>query len=125
MRSRICTRAKLVNTVMIGADAIESDALRAENASRGAIDLGVGDGSTIIGAIVDKDCRIGRGVHIENTANVETATTRIRTANRCITFAMALLWIPRGVTIPDGMRIPELTTDKITTDCADQNQMIF
>src|SRR5262249_51631305 len=63
VRARICENARIVNTVLCGADSIESDARRADNAARGLIDLGIGVGATIIGAIVDKDCRIGRGVH--------------------------------------------------------------
>jgi glucose-1-phosphate adenylyltransferase len=106
VRSRICEGAKLLDTVMIGADAIESDAHRADNAARGTIDLGVGEGSTIIGAIVDKDCRIGRNVHIENAAKVENADHQNPNGEPLYHIRDGIIVIPRGATIPHGMRIP-------------------
>jgi glucose-1-phosphate adenylyltransferase len=106
VRSRICTSAKLIDTVMIGADAIESDEHRADNARRGLIDLGVGVGSTIIGAIVDKDCRIGRGVHIENAAGVQNADHQNPHGEPLYHIRDGIIVIPRGTIIPHGMRIP-------------------
>src|SRR5262249_50848682 len=47
VRSRICRNAKLLDTVFIGADSIESDDDRAVNAREGRVDLGVGENTII------------------------------------------------------------------------------
>jgi glucose-1-phosphate adenylyltransferase len=52
------------NTIMMGANYYETDEQRAENKQLGQPDIGVGNGSTIEGAILDKKARIGRNVHI-------------------------------------------------------------
>src|SRR5262249_14011121 len=66
IRSRIGADVRMNETVLIGADDFETDAERAANRGRGVPDLGVGAGSVIQRAILDKDCRIGRGVRIVN-----------------------------------------------------------
>lgn len=100
VRARIGRNAQILETVLIGADSIESDAKRAENARQGKIDLGVGDRSIIKRAIVDKDCRIGQDVVIDNADNIQTedhALYHIRDG---------IVVIPRGASIPHGTRIP-------------------
>ena len=47
VRTRIGRDAVIRDTVLIGADRLESDAERAVNRSKGIPDLGVGDGSVI------------------------------------------------------------------------------
>jgi glucose-1-phosphate adenylyltransferase len=100
-RGRICRNATLIDTVFIGADQIESDADRAQNAIKGKIDLGIGEASIIKGAILDKDCRIGKNVRIDNHANIQHEDHPdlyyIREGIVCI---------PRGAEIPDGTVIP-------------------
>ena len=69
---------------------------RAANRARGVPDFTVGDGTVIEGAILDKDCRIGRNVRIVNRRGVqdeEGATYVIRDG---------IVVIPRGTIIPDG-----------------------
>ena len=73
IRSRIGAQVQLRETVMLGADDLETDADRAANRTRGIPDLGVGDGSIIHRAILDKDCRIGRNVRIVNDGEVRDA----------------------------------------------------
>ena len=67
VRSRIGRDVALRDTVFNGADRFENDAERADNRRRGLPDFGIGDGSVIRRAIIDKDCRIGRGVRIVNS----------------------------------------------------------
>ena len=73
VRSRIGRNVVLRDTVLIGADRFETDPERAANRQRGVPDIGIGDNSVIEKAIVDKDCRIGRNVHITITAAWWTA----------------------------------------------------
>jgi len=58
--------AVVESSVMMGADYYETDEDREENARLGRPDMGIGEGSIIECAIVDKKARIGRGVHIRH-----------------------------------------------------------
>ncbi|MFL5339669.1 MAG: glucose-1-phosphate adenylyltransferase [Gemmataceae bacterium] len=100
VRCRIGKNTQITESVLIGADSLESDERRAQNARQGAVDLGIGDGAVITGAIVDKDCRIGRNVVIDNASNIQNedhALYHIRDG---------IVVIPRGMTIPHGTHIP-------------------
>jgi glucose-1-phosphate adenylyltransferase len=70
LRSRIGRDVTIRNSVLMGADFYESvDARHGEYASLPPI--GIGAGSVVDGAIVDKNCRIGPGVHIINHEQVD------------------------------------------------------
>jgi glucose-1-phosphate adenylyltransferase len=96
VRSRIGQNVTIRDTVIIGADIFETDAERAANRDRGLPDLGVGDGTVIERAILDKNCRIGRSVQIVNRGNVEEADGKTHVIRE------GVVVIPKGVTIPDG-----------------------
>lgn len=64
LRAMVGRGVTIHRTVMMGADFYESDADRRENARLGRPDVGIGPGSVIEGAIIDKDARIGRRVII-------------------------------------------------------------
>ncbi len=66
LRSVIQMNVTLHNVVMLGADFFESVEQRTPSA--GHIPLGIGEGSIIKNAIIDKNARIGRNVRLENTA---------------------------------------------------------
>jgi glucose-1-phosphate adenylyltransferase len=71
VRSQIGANVSMRNTVMIGADRYETDAEKAENERHGTPNMGVGEGSVIEQAILDKDARVGRRVQIINRRNVK------------------------------------------------------
>jgi glucose-1-phosphate adenylyltransferase len=96
VRSRIGRGVTLRDTVVIGADQYETEAERAENRRNGIPDLGVGDGTLIERAIVDKDCRIGRNVHIVNRQNVQEAS------GESYTICDGIVVIPKGAVVADG-----------------------
>jgi glucose-1-phosphate adenylyltransferase len=83
-------------TVLMGADGFETEFERAANRSRGIPDIGVGDGSLLERAVVDKDCRIGRNVRIVNRLNASQADE----GNYFIRDGIVV--IPNGAVIPDG-----------------------
>jgi glucose-1-phosphate adenylyltransferase len=60
------------NSVLMGADFAQSDLDREENHRAGIPPVGIGDGSLIENAILDKNCRIGRQVQITNRLAVDT-----------------------------------------------------
>ncbi len=96
VRGRIGRDVVLRDTVFNGADRYETDAERQENRRRGVPDLGVGDGSVVERAILDKDCRVGRNVRLVNQRGVAEAEG----ANYVIRDGIVV--IPDGTVVPDG-----------------------
>jgi glucose-1-phosphate adenylyltransferase len=98
-RTKVGRNVTLLDTVVMGADRYETLAERAENQRSGPLHLGIGDGTVIKRAIVDKDCRIGRGVRIVNRRGVENADG----PNYAVRDGIVI--VPRGAVIPDGTEI--------------------
>jgi glucose-1-phosphate adenylyltransferase len=73
VRTRIESEVVLQDTLVMGADYFESSEERAVLRDRGGIPLGVGQGTTVRKAILDKNVRIGRDVTIVNKDHVEEA----------------------------------------------------
>jgi len=96
VRSRIGHNVTLRDTVIIGADRIETDAEKADNRLRGLPGLGVGDNSVIVRAILDKDSRIGSNVQILNRRKVENAE------GDYYVIRDGIVVIPNGAVVPDG-----------------------
>ena len=95
LRSRIGRNVTIKDTVFIGADRFETDAERAQNQTRSLPDIGVGDGSVIERAILDKDCRIGKNVRIINKKHVENEEG----TNYVIRDGIVV--IPKSIMVPD------------------------
>jgi len=69
LRSIIGEGVTIKNTVIMGADYFEDQQMRAMNADKPP--LGIGSGSHIEGAILDKNCRLGKHIRIVNEQKVE------------------------------------------------------
>lgn len=96
LRSIVRPGAHLHRVVMMGADYYETETEKEENRRMGLPNIGVGEGSVIEGAILDKNARIGRNVVIRNHTgepDEETKSYVIRDG---------IVVIPKGVAIPDG-----------------------
>ena len=79
----------------MGADYYETEADRAENKRLGRPDIGLGDGTVIEGAIIDKNARIGRNVcirHLPDRPESETDNWVVRDG---------LVVIPKDAVIAD------------------------
>ena len=98
MRSRIGSNCTIRDTVLIGSDKFETDAQRAENRQPEPPDLNIGDGTVIERAILDKDCRIGRGVKLMNREEKQEADG----PNGMYHIRDGIIVVPRGAIIPDG-----------------------
>ena len=96
VRCRVGRDVTLRGAVLIGADRYETPAEREGNRRRGLPDIGVGEGSAIERAIVDKDCRIGRGVRVVNSQQVREADGE----NYVIRDGIVV--IPDRAVLPDG-----------------------
>ncbi|MCP5099643.1 MAG: glucose-1-phosphate adenylyltransferase, partial [Chloroflexi bacterium] len=69
LRSIIGPDVSIQATVIMGADHYETEEEKHENARVGIPDIGIGAGSVIEGAIIDKNARIGRNVTIRSIPN--------------------------------------------------------
>ncbi|MFM8271632.1 MAG: glucose-1-phosphate adenylyltransferase [Gemmata sp.] len=98
VRSRVGAGVTLRDTVLIGSDDFETDAERAANRKIGRPDLNIGDGAEIANAILDKDCRIGRGVKLTNAKNLQEADG----PNGSYHIRDGIICVPRSAVIPDG-----------------------
>lgn len=97
LRSIIGPGVRISRSVILGADFYEDEARRVANRERGRPDVGIGSGSTIEGAIIDKNARIGHNVvirpHPEVIEMVEEGNYVIRDG---------LVIVPKNGVIPDG-----------------------
>ena len=97
LRSIIRPGTQVTRTVMMGADFYETLDRKAENRRQGRPDVGIGRGSIVEQAIIDKNARIGEGVtirpHDPNEEMVETENYMIQDG---------VVVIPKNAIIPDG-----------------------
>ena len=101
VRSVIGADCSIRDVVMIGSDQFETAKEKMENAQNGIPNLNVGDGTVIEKAILDKDCRIGRGVRLVNRAGKQDFDG----PNGLYHIRDGIICIPRGTTIPDGAMV--------------------
>ncbi|MBJ7901481.1 MAG: glucose-1-phosphate adenylyltransferase [Cyanobacteria bacterium RI_101] len=73
IRSRVESGATVEDTLVMGSDFYESLPEREASLEQGQIPIGIGAGSTIRRAIIDKNARIGKNVMIINKENIEEA----------------------------------------------------
>jgi glucose-1-phosphate adenylyltransferase len=73
VRTRVEDEVVLQDSLVMGADFFESSEERLVLQERGGIPIGVGRGTTVKGAILDKNARIGRNVTIVNKDHLEEA----------------------------------------------------
>ena len=66
LRCVIGENAVIRDSVLMGADFMETEEELALAAKQGLPPVGIGDGSEILGAILDKNCRIGKNVRVVN-----------------------------------------------------------
>ena len=92
IRSQIREDTKIYRTLILGADYYE-------DTSKQEIPLGIGKGSFIEGAIIDKNARIGSGVKITNTRTLKDFDGR----NYYI--RDGIIVIPKNSVIEDGTTI--------------------
>lgn len=73
LRTVVGKNVTIRNSIIMGADFYESERDRAADTQDGRIFIGIGDGSEIQNAIVDKNCRIGNNVRIVNDTKTESS----------------------------------------------------
>ena len=98
VRSRIESDVVLKETLVMGSDFYESSEERIALRQGGGIPLGVGQGTTVKRAILDKNARIGDNVAIINKDNVEEADR----ADQGFYIRNGIVVVVKNSTIPDG-----------------------
>lgn len=96
LRCRIGKNVTIRNSVLMGADYFQSDAERAADVANGVPSVGIGEGSHIEGAIVDKNCRIGRNVRI-----CPRGITKLPEGSPLV-MEEGVIAVPKDTVLPDG-----------------------
>ncbi len=99
VRTILGAGVRIYQSVVMGADLYESDADKARNAKNGIPSIGIGRGSIIHRAIIDKNARIGENVIISNDARIDEVDGdgyHIREG---------IVVVPKDAVIADGTRI--------------------
>lgn len=96
LRCRIGRNVKIHNSVVMGADFYESPGEEKSGGSDG-VPVGIGEGSTIEHAIVDKNCRIGPGAQI-----VHKQQEGFDTLGDCCAIRDDILVVEKNATVPPG-----------------------
>lgn len=71
LRCRIGKNVVIRNSIIMGADYYQTNREFDHDSNNGTPPLGIGEGSLVECAIIDKNCRIGRRVRIVNDQNIE------------------------------------------------------
>ena len=98
LRCIIGENVTLRNTVIMGADLFDDDKVRSQ--VPGAPTLGIGSGSYIEGAILDKNCRIGKNVRIVNEAKTE-----VQGEDEPCIIREGIPNVVKDAILPDGFRL--------------------
>jgi glucose-1-phosphate adenylyltransferase len=97
LRSMIGPGVRISRSIVLGADFYEDEDLRLARLEQGIPSVGIGSGSTIEGAIIDKNARIGKNVvirpHPEILEMVEEENYVIRDG---------IVIVPKNAVLPDG-----------------------
>ncbi len=98
VRSRVEDDVVLQDSLLMGSDFFESSSERALLKERGGIPLGVGKGTTVKRAILDKNARIGSNVTIVNKDHVEEADR----PEHGFYIRNGIVVVVKNASIPDG-----------------------
>lgn len=98
VRSRIEADCNIEDSLLMGADFYEPFVERQSGLQEGGVPLGIGAGTTIRRAIIDKNARIGRRVQIINKDRVEEAERE----EEGFYIRNGIIVVFKNATIPDG-----------------------
>lgn len=87
---------------MFGAEEFQLAADRAAELAAGTVPLGIGAGSSIVKAIIDKNARIGRGVKLLNVHALREAGEGRGGLPPGVVIRGGVVVVKRDAVIPDG-----------------------
>lgn len=101
LRQRVHADCTIEDALLMGADYYEPLSESSRHLTRGKIPMGIGEGSIVRKAIVDKNARIGRNVQIVNKEGIEEAERE----DLGFYIRSGIVVILKNAVIPDGMVI--------------------
>lgn len=101
LRAIINKGCVIQDAMVMGADYYESESQLASTLASGGVPIGIGEGTVITNAIIDKNARIGKNVKIINKDGVSEATY----PEKGIYIRSGIVVIQNGATVPDGTTI--------------------
>ncbi len=101
LRQRIGANCEIENALLMGSDYYESTSESIQHLTRGKVPVGIGEGTVIKQAIVDKNARIGRNVKIVNKENIQEAERE----DLGFYIRSGIVVVLKNAVIPDGMII--------------------
>jgi glucose-1-phosphate adenylyltransferase len=104
LRCKIGKNVTIRDSVLMGSDDYESAAEAAEADAAGTPRQGIGAGSVVSGAIIDKNCRIGRNVKIINERGVESSEGTADESEQAV-IRDRIICVQRGAIVPDSWKI--------------------
>ena len=96
LRCRIGKNVVIRNSIIMGADFYQTSSEFDHDSHNGTPPLGIGEGSHVEKAIIDKNCRIGRRVRIVNDGNVQDSDE-----TPCGMIRDGVIVIPKNAVLPD------------------------
>jgi glucose-1-phosphate adenylyltransferase len=104
VRSVVGTNTRIARTLMMGADYYDRSDLVAPNRKQHSIPLGIGEGSEIEGAILDKNVRIGKNVviHPHDPAENLTYPPDCPQGQEMYVICDGIVVVPKNTEIPEG-----------------------
>ncbi|MGI8811314.1 MAG: glucose-1-phosphate adenylyltransferase [Pyrinomonadaceae bacterium] len=101
LRSRLDTGVRIESSILMGSDYFEPlDEIQADM-ERGIPHIGIGQGTHVQKAIIDKNVRIGRDVRLLNVAGIENADG----PGGMYYIREGIIIVPKGSLIPNGTEI--------------------
>ncbi len=104
LRCKIGKNVTIRDSVLMGSDDYESAAEGAEADAAGRPRQGIGAGSLVSGAIIDKNCRIGRNVRIVNERGIESSEGTAAESEQAV-IRDRIVCVQRGAIVPDGWKL--------------------
>ena len=99
LRCKIGKNVTIANSILMGSDEYQSEDDIQADSNAGIPKIGVGDGSLLDGVIVDKNCRIGNGVHVRGGDVLKVPE------NPAVVIQDGVIVIPKGTILPDGWQL--------------------
>jgi glucose-1-phosphate adenylyltransferase len=97
LRSIIGRNALIRNSIVMGNDWYEPPSESKANQDSGRPTMGIGPGTYVEGAIIDKNCRIGANVRVVNSRGVESTEE-----NQFGMIRDGIVVVPKATTLPNG-----------------------
>ncbi len=95
LRCKIGKNVRISNSILMGADYYQSASDLATEQIEGLPPIGIGEGSVLDGVIIDKNCRLGRGVNVSNTRPLTGSDSRVVLQD-------GIIVVSKGTTLPNA-----------------------